>query len=261
MLPITCYLVLIKVKYGMYNQTGFLHRYFKRIVVNWVPLILATGLTTRVLMVIFVLKLIVCKTISNLFIYYQFLDTTSFLTQAMILCPIAISFVILYPTLEVWSSLSQLEKRRSRHHSTDFEDRSSLDLKERLIMLCNRVGFPNKQVLIHSSGSSETSAFYYGFLCYRRIVVFQGYNLEDDGNLEDLSDDGNNPVESDSLSAAETEAIVAHELGHWRYTHSDTSLLINFQIKDVFTEDSGISCLPGAFIAYYIILRVYYFVS
>lgn len=215
--------------------------------------------------------------------FNQFLDSQSFLTQTMILCPLAILFVILYPTLEVWNSLNQLENRRSRHYSSEFEDRQTFDLKERLTLLCNRVGFPRKQVILHSSGSSETSAFYYGFLCYRRIVVFQGYNLENDVNLSD--EDTDNPVESDSLNPAETEAIVAHELGHWRYTHSDKSLLIwhamqistmflvywlrsnktvlqifNFQRKDVFT-DSGISYLPGAFVVYFIILRVYYFVS
>lgn len=64
MLPVACYLVSIKVKHGMYNQKGFFTRYFKTIVVNLVPLFLATGLATLVLMVN-ILKLISFKKLNT----------------------------------------------------------------------------------------------------------------------------------------------------------------------------------------------------
>ena len=75
------------------------------------------------------------------------------------------------------------------------------DLKDRLMALADRTGFQAKtiQVIDGSKRSSHSNAYFTGFGRFRRIVLF-------DTLIE-------------QLSPTEIEAVLAHEIGHYRRGH------------------------------------------
>ncbi len=113
------------------------------------------------------------------------------------------------------------------------------DLKDRLMALADRTGFKAKtiQVIDGSKRSSHSNAYFTGFGRFRRIVLF-------DTLIE-------------QLSPTEIEAVLAHEIGHYRKGHiprmiavSAVSLALGFWIlqwlsqQDWFVGGFGFTLSP-----------------
>jgi STE24 endopeptidase len=83
-------------------------------------------------------------------------------------------------------------------------------LKERLLLLGERTGFKANtiQVMDGSKRSGHSNAFFTGFGRFRRIVLF-------DTLIAQLSDE-------------ELEAVLAHEIGHYRLGHIPKGLALSF---------------------------------
>jgi len=83
-------------------------------------------------------------------------------------------------------------------------------LKERLLALGDRTGFKAKtiQVMDGSKRSAHSNAFFTGFGKFRRIVLFDTLIAQ--------------------LSEEELEAVLAHEIGHYRLGHIPKSLVLSF---------------------------------
>jgi STE24 endopeptidase len=83
------------------------------------------------------------------------------------------------------------------------------DLRTRLLALGDRTGFRAKaiQVMDGSKRSAHSNAFFTGFGRFRRIVLFDTLISQ--------------------LSAEELEAVLAHEIGHYRRGHIPKMLLIS----------------------------------
>jgi len=205
-------------------------------------------------------------------ITFQTLREQTLSTQMHILGSLSGLFILSYPTLEVyWYILSHQKQAAFQRRKTSEEFRTTTNSFHKL---CDLVGFPRKDVLIAEGSSAAT--FYFGFLFYRKIAVFF-----------------NDPIHHSSLSAAESsftpkeaESILAHELGHWYEVHSDSAVLL-WHARHISTaivtywlhssptllngfgfrpsNEMGVTslaafCLPGLIIAYYLILRPYYYI-
>jgi len=83
-------------------------------------------------------------------------------------------------------------------------------LKARLFALSDRTGFKAKtiQVMDGSKRSAHSNAFFTGFGRFRRIVLFDTLIAQ--------------------LSEEELEAVLAHEIGHYRLGHIPKSLVLSF---------------------------------
>lgn len=116
------------------------------------------------------------------------------------------------------------------------------DLKDRLMALADRTGFKAQtiQVIDGSKRSSHSNAYFTGFGRFRRIVLF-------DTLIEQLSPE-------------EIEAVLAHEIGHYRKGHiprmiavSTVSLAFGFWLlqwlaqQDWFVGGFGFSRSPAEF--------------
>ncbi|KAG7189102.1 hypothetical protein KM043_008678 [Ampulex compressa] len=89
------------------------------------------------------------------------------------------------------------------------------DLKEKIEALAASMKFPLYKIFIveGSKRSSHSNAYFYGLWKYKRIVLFdtlvKEYYKPSDGDANK-----NHGCETD-----EVLAILAHELGHWKYNH------------------------------------------
>lgn len=97
-------------------------------------------------------------------------------------------------------------------------------LKAQLNQLTESVGFPKDRVFIIRvrDASMGSNAFFYGTLCLKRIVIFdtllQNRGLNDPSQLP--------PAERNKgLPDPLVVAVVAHELGHWHYSHFCKTLI------------------------------------
>jgi STE24 endopeptidase len=83
------------------------------------------------------------------------------------------------------------------------------DLKDRLFALAERTGFQAKTILVMdgSKRSGHSNAFFAGFGRFRRIVLF-------DTLIE-------------QMNAEELEAILAHEIGHYKLGHIPKMILLS----------------------------------
>jgi STE24 endopeptidase len=108
--------------------------------------------------------------------------------------------VALYPTL-----IAPLFNR--------FSPLQDLDLKQRIEALLQRVGFRSQGVFVMdgSTRSSHGNAYFTGFGSAKRIVFF-------DTLLE-------------RLTPAEIEAVLAHELGHFRMKHITRRIALTFTLS------------------------------
>ena len=91
-------------------------------------------------------------------------------------------------------------------------------LRSQISDIAKKIEFPLKkiQVMDGSTRSSHSNAFVYGFWKIKKKVVLFDNLLKEVGN-EKLSDE-------------EITAIVCHELGHWKFSHS----LFNFLIVQLY---------------------------
>jgi len=83
-------------------------------------------------------------------------------------------------------------------------------LKERLSTLADRCEFPNKGIFVMdgSRRSRHSNAYFTGLGKFRRIVIY-------DTLMESLDDE-------------ELEAVLAHEIGHWKFGHIRKRLAVSF---------------------------------
>ena len=83
------------------------------------------------------------------------------------------------------------------------------ELKEQLTQLCQRLGFPFKELFVvdGSKRSAHANAYFSGFGKARRIVLY-------DTLIE-------------SLNSAQLEAVLAHEIGHWHHKHLPKMLIVS----------------------------------
>ncbi len=91
-----------------------------------------------------------------------------------------------------------------------FEPLPEGDLKNRLSALADRCGFANKGIFVMdgSRRSRHSNAYFTGIGKSRRIVIY-------DTLISALEDD-------------ELEAVLAHEIGHWKHGHIRTGLFVSF---------------------------------
>ncbi len=121
-----------------------------------------------------------------------------------------------------------------------FEPLPEGGLRERLMTLAEKTGFKAKAILVMdgSKRSAHSNAFFTGFGSFRRIVLF-------DTLMEQLKDE-------------ELEAVLAHEIGHYKLGHisrmlavSGLSMLLGFRIlawlaeSDWFYQGFGFSVEQG----------------
>ncbi len=106
-----------------------------------------------------------------------------------------------------------------------FEPLAEGGLRERLMALADKTGFKAKAILVMdgSKRSGHSNAFFTGFGNFRRIVLF-------DTLMEQLEED-------------ELEAVLAHEIGHYKLGHitrtlavSAVTTLISFRILAALAE-------------------------
>jgi STE24 endopeptidase len=90
-----------------------------------------------------------------------------------------------------------------------FKPLSEGPLKVRLSELAGRCGFPNRGIFVMdgSKRSRHSNAYFTGLGKFRRIVIF-------DTLMEALEDD-------------ELEAVLAHEIGHWKFGHIRKRLAVS----------------------------------
>ena len=90
-----------------------------------------------------------------------------------------------------------------------FEPLPEGDLRKRLVALAERCGFANRGIFVMdgSRRSRHSNAYFTGIGRSRRIVLF-------DTLIETLEDD-------------ELEAVLAHEIGHWKHGHIRRGLVIS----------------------------------
>ncbi|KAH8401093.1 hypothetical protein KR009_003019 [Drosophila setifemur] len=106
-------------------------------------------------------------------------------------------------------------------------------LRSELESLTRRVGFPMQQVHIirvHDPNMGS-NAFFYGFGCLKRIVIFDTLLLN--RGRRDLSDLLPEEV-GKGLRDDQVIAVVAHELGHWKSGHFYKAI-ITFQVHLILT--------------------------
>lgn len=115
--------------------------------------------------------------------YPQVLEKKSVYSQVAAIISLTFLFVILYPTLEIWWLIEGA--REDRRHETDRESILRINLKA----LSDRVGFPSKHLIMVKSDITFCSAFYYGFLWFRRILVTYHYRSVRDTNQGRSGDD------------------------------------------------------------------------
>ncbi len=104
------------------------------------------------------------------------------------------------------------------------------ELKERLLGLAKRAGFAasSVQVMDGSKRSAHANAFFAGFGAMRRIVLFDTLIAR--------------------LSPAELEAVLAHEIGHWKRGHILKTMVLGvFGSLPVFALAGWLSHRPDIF--------------
>ncbi|ODM95283.1 CAAX prenyl protease 1 [Orchesella cincta] len=251
-LPLLIHLVEVEIKYGFYHceETSYLVHHLTHGIKRLIPVGLCAGATTWALMK---------------------LSSKSQQEQMIVFGSMSFVFFVLYPTIEMWALL--------RNEANTFDvSAENPELKRSIDALCDRVQFPKEHVsFLHSrSRSMHSSAFFYGFFTYRKVVIFARLI---EGHSRSSPEKG--------LPNRQIEAVVSHELGHWKNLHSEkglifwhfmqisTALLVLWlRSKDIicqafgFTsdplndgtiiDDRGKEYLPGMVIGYYLILRTYH---
>ncbi|XP_033215212.1 CAAX prenyl protease 1 homolog [Belonocnema kinseyi] len=105
------------------------------------------------------------------------------------------------------------------------------DLREKIEALAASLNFPLYKLYIveGSKRSSHSNAYMYGFHKSKRIVLFDTLVKEYYKPSED------DPIKDQGCENDEVVAVLAHELGHWKYNHvwkqllfAQISILINF---------------------------------
>lgn len=101
------------------------------------------------------------------------------------------------------------------------------ELRDKIEALASSLNFPLYKLFIveGSKRSSHSNAYMYGFHKNKRIVLFdtlvkEYYKPSDDEKNKD-EDNQNHGCEND-----EVVAVLAHELGHWKYNHVWKNLLL-----------------------------------
>ncbi|CAL7950156.1 unnamed protein product [Xylocopa violacea] len=89
------------------------------------------------------------------------------------------------------------------------------DLKTKIEALAASINYPLYKIFIVDSSkrSSHSNAYLYGFHKYKRIVLF-------DTLVKEYYKPTENETEAKGCETDEVLAILAHELGHWKYSHT-----------------------------------------
>lgn len=97
-----------------------------------------------------------------------------------------------------------------------FEEMKDCDLKNRIHELANRVGFTAKKILVMDASrrSGHSNAYFIGLTKEKRIVLF-------DTLLKQVDED-------------EILAILCHEVGHWKYSHTAKMVVLALAIQLVY---------------------------
>lgn len=152
---------------------------------------------------------------AGLFYLILIFPNTWWLWGAIALFLVQIVMMVLYPMIILpwFNKLSPLEDG---------------ELKQRLMDLADRTGFKARtiQVIDGSKRSSHSNAYFTGFGRFRRIVLF-------DTLIEQMRD-------------SELEAVLAHEIGHYRKGHVPKLLLLSlFSTFILFAVVYLLSQTPG----------------
>lgn len=131
-----------------------------------------------------------------IFYFYSAFETNGWWIAAISVILFQLLLMLLYPRLilPLFNKLSPLEEG---------------PLKERLMGLADRLGFQAKtiQVMDGSKRSGHSNAFFTGFGRFRRIVFFDTL--------------------LNQLAPEELEAVLAHEIGHYKHRHVLKHLVLN----------------------------------
>lgn len=140
--------------------------------------------------------LIALPILALVFYFYQSFNTNGWWIAATSVVIFQLLLMILYPRLilPLFNKLSPLEEG---------------PLKDRLMGLADRLGFHAKtiQVMDGSKRSGHSNAFFTGFGRFRRIVFFDTL--------------------LNQLEPEELEAVLAHEIGHYKHHHVLKHLALN----------------------------------
>ncbi|CAK9822402.1 CAAX prenyl protease 1 homolog [Anthophora retusa] len=95
------------------------------------------------------------------------------------------------------------------------------DLKTKIEALAASINFPLYKLFIvdNSKRSSHTNAYLYGFYKHKRIVLF-------DTLVKEYYKPAEGETEPKGCDTDEVLAVLAHELGHWKYNHTFKGLVI-----------------------------------
>lgn len=102
------------------------------------------------------------------------------------------------------------------------------DLRERLMVLAGRAGFPARtiEVMDGSKRSGHSNAFFTGFGRFRHIVLFDTLMAQ--------------------LTPEEVEAVLAHEIGHYKCKHVSRTLALTALLQfGAFAAIGWLARLPG----------------
>ncbi|KAM8712607.1 hypothetical protein ACLKA7_013010 [Drosophila subpalustris] len=171
----------------------------KRYPIKWYMQILSFLLDVLISFVVLVIMVV-------LFIYtVKFLDKYSFLGLYALAILLTVILIFLLPVF-----IDPFIGKR-----VDLQNQS---LKAELQRLTRQVGFPMRQVYIIRVRDPNTgsNAFFYGSCCLKRIVIFDTllYNRGQGNNTRLASEEMGK-----GLRDPQVIAVVAHELGHWKYGH------------------------------------------
>lgn len=89
------------------------------------------------------------------------------------------------------------------------------DLKSKIEALAASINFPLYKLFLveGSKRSSHSNAYLYGFYKYKRIVLF-------DTLVKEYYKPAEGDTEQKGCETDEVLAVLAHELGHWKYGHT-----------------------------------------
>ncbi|GAB6027176.1 CAAX prenyl protease 1 [Chamberlinius hualienensis] len=124
------------------------------------------------------------------------------------------------------------------------------DLKTRIEDLAASINYPLKKIFVveGSKRSSHSNAYLYGFFKNKRIVLFDTlleefnpFSKTPEDNADETKSDGTEErrenVKATGCKTPEVVAVLAHELGHWKFSH----VLKNF----IITQANLLFCFIG----------------
>ncbi|OAD58172.1 CAAX prenyl protease 1 like protein [Eufriesea mexicana] len=89
------------------------------------------------------------------------------------------------------------------------------DLKTKIEALAASINYPLCKIFIveNSKRSSHSNAYLYGFYKYKRIVLY-------DTLVKEYCKPAEGETEAKGCTTEEVLSVLAHELGHWKYSHT-----------------------------------------